>query len=108
MVKNKIQFQQGKSLFELFQNYGTEEQCHQALFKWRWPNGFRCPECGSQNYCVIKKTSIVSMSPMPSPNFGNHNLTSNFMLINQVKRAHMIGIALHQYPIRQLPIPSIR
>ena len=54
MAKNKIQFQQGYSLFELFQNYGTEEQCHQALFKWRWPNGFECPECGSQNYCVIK------------------------------------------------------
>ena len=54
MAKNKIQFQAGYSLFELFQNYGTEEQCHQALYKWRWPSGFNCPECGCQQYCVIK------------------------------------------------------
>ena len=35
MAKNIIQFQAGYSLFELIQDYGTEEQCHQALYKWR-------------------------------------------------------------------------
>lgn len=58
MVKNKIQFQPGYSLFELFQNYGTEEQCQQALFKWRWPMGFRCPQCGCQKYCKIKTRQL--------------------------------------------------
>ena len=54
MAKNKIQFQSGYSLFQLYQDYGTEEQCHKALYKWRWPSGFYCPECGCQQYCLIK------------------------------------------------------
>jgi transposase-like protein len=54
MCKNKVQFQTGYSLFELFKNYGTENQCIEALFKWRWPSGFRCPQCGCDRYCVLK------------------------------------------------------
>lgn len=26
-------------------SFATEEQCRAALFKLRWPNGFRCPNC---------------------------------------------------------------
>ncbi len=44
MAKNKVQFQAGYSFFEFIQDYGTEEQCHQALYKWRWPTGFICPD----------------------------------------------------------------
>ncbi len=29
MSKNKIQFQEGYSLFELFNDYGTDKQCRQ-------------------------------------------------------------------------------
>jgi len=50
MAKNKVQFQAGYSLFEFIQDYGTEEQCHQALYKWRWPTGFICPDCGSRAF----------------------------------------------------------
>ena len=31
MAMNPIQFQPGMSLTELFEHYGTEEQCEQAL-----------------------------------------------------------------------------
>lgn len=43
MARNKVQFQKGVSLSEFIKHYGTEEQCFNALFAWRWPNGFQCP-----------------------------------------------------------------
>jgi hypothetical protein len=43
MPKSKVQFQRGYSVLELFKDYGTEKQCADALYKWRWPCGFRCP-----------------------------------------------------------------
>ena len=46
MPKNKVQFQRGMGLREFMDKYGTVEQCEQALFAWRWPQGFVCPECG--------------------------------------------------------------
>jgi len=41
-------------LLELFHDYGTEEQCTQALFQWKWPEGFVCPECGTKRFCTLK------------------------------------------------------
>lgn len=58
MSKNKIQFQSGYSLLELFRDYGTEEQCTQALFHWKWPDGFICPECGSKSFCTLKSRKV--------------------------------------------------
>lgn len=59
MSKNTIQFQQGISLQEFFSHYGTEEQCYQAVFKWRWPNGFICPRCGHDCYCTLKSRKLL-------------------------------------------------
>ncbi len=33
MSKNQVQFQRGYSLFEFMNDYGTEEQYEQALFR---------------------------------------------------------------------------
>ena len=54
MAKNKVQFQKGYSLFEFMQDYGTEEQCEEALLAWRFPQGFICPDCGNSTYCRLK------------------------------------------------------
>jgi hypothetical protein len=54
MAKNKVQFQKGYSLSELFKDYGSEEQCTKALFNWKWLEGFACRECKAQSYCVLK------------------------------------------------------
>jgi transposase-like protein len=54
MARNKIQFQTGLSLPKFLEIYGTEEQCRQALFQWRWPNGYVCPVCGHTGYCELK------------------------------------------------------
>jgi len=36
-------------------DYGTEEQCKNALFEWRWPQGFRCPKCGHDHYSELHR-----------------------------------------------------
>ena len=43
MARNPVQFQKGISLNEFLSLYGTEQQCFDALYHWRWPNGFVCP-----------------------------------------------------------------
>ncbi|MBA3029323.1 MAG: IS1595 family transposase [Desulfobacteraceae bacterium] len=58
MAKNMIQFQKGLSLPEFLSIYGTEVQCHQALFRMRWPNGFSCPYCGHTMYCELRTRKV--------------------------------------------------
>jgi len=53
MAMNRVQFQRGMSLFELFEQFGTEAQCEAALEHARWPQGFRCPRCGGAAHCVL-------------------------------------------------------
>ncbi|MDJ0864052.1 MAG: IS1595 family transposase [Gammaproteobacteria bacterium] len=53
MSRNPVQFQRGYSLSAFFDEYGTEAQCEEALFRWRWPNGFICPECGWHGYSAL-------------------------------------------------------
>lgn len=40
MAMNRIQFQQGMSLFEHFQHFGTEAQCAAALKRTHLPTDF--------------------------------------------------------------------
>ena len=42
---NRVQFQPGLSMSEFIHRYGTEAKCYRALYKWRWPEGYRCPAC---------------------------------------------------------------
>ncbi len=57
-MKNKVQFQKVYNLGGFMKNYGSEEQCRKALFQWRWPQGYVCPECGGQSYCTLKKQAV--------------------------------------------------
>jgi len=34
-------------------NFSTEEACRKYLFELRWPDGFRCPICGSANFWAL-------------------------------------------------------
>ena len=54
MAMNRIQFQAGLSMPGFFKLYGTESQCSAALELARWPDGFRCPRCGSGAHCVLR------------------------------------------------------
>ena len=53
MAQNNVQFQKGMSLPDFIALYGTEEQCFDALFEWRWPTGFACPKCGCTRSCQL-------------------------------------------------------
>ncbi len=55
MARNQVQFQKGLSEARFAEIYGTEEQCHAALVKWRWPNGFECPGCNGADHCVVTR-----------------------------------------------------
>ena len=58
MSQNKVQFQKGISLPEFMNLYGTEEQCFNALFQWRWPDGFICPKCGGNKGCQLSTRKL--------------------------------------------------
>lgn len=53
MAQNQVQIQKGMSLPNFLALYGNEDQCFDALFAWRWPEGFQCPECGCTESCRL-------------------------------------------------------
>jgi hypothetical protein len=53
MPSHSIQFQPGMSIPEFLSHFGTEAQCTEPLRCSRWPDGFRCPRCGSALHCVV-------------------------------------------------------
>ena len=53
MPRNPVQFQKGMSDADFERLYGTESQCKEALFAWRWPEGFSCPVCGGSKHSFI-------------------------------------------------------
>ena len=75
MARNPVQFQKGISLNEFLSLYGTEDQCFDALYRWRWPNGFVCPHCGHDRHCQTDQPQAPTMQSLPSPDLdyrGNH------------------------------------
>ncbi len=65
MPKNKIQFQKGLSLQHFFLQYGTERQCQDLLFHFRWPQGFKCPRCGHKRFSLIQTRALYQCSHCP-------------------------------------------
>lgn len=55
MAMNLVQFQPGLSMVEFVGRYGTEAKCHRALYKARWPQGFRCPACGDRRRSTFRR-----------------------------------------------------
>ena len=58
MARNPVQFQKGISLSVFLSLYGTEDQCFDALYQWRWPNGFMCPHCGHDRCCQLNSRKL--------------------------------------------------
>ena len=76
MARDKVQFQKGLSEAQFASLYGTEDQCREAVMRWRWPSGFVCPVCGGKHYSLVKtralyqctacrrQTSLLEMPPL--------------------------------------------
>ena len=62
MPRNPVQFQKGMSDADFDRLYGTETQCREALFLWRWPKGFACPICGGNKHSVIETRALYQCS----------------------------------------------
>ena len=58
MARNPVQFQKGMSLAEFLADYGSEEQCRQAVIAWRWPDGFVCPHCGGREHAIVGRRRL--------------------------------------------------
>lgn len=59
MSINAVQFQLGLSMAEFIERYGTEAKCYRALYKWRWPKGFRCPACNDRRRSRFRRGAQV-------------------------------------------------
>ena len=55
MAINAIQFQEGLSLENFMNQYGTEEQCEKAFTQARWPDGFCCPRCAHKTAAQYRR-----------------------------------------------------
>ena len=91
MAKNKIQYQQGSSLFELADRYGTEGQCETALLNWRWPQGFSCPKCLSKKCCKLKSRRLYQCNNCHTQT----SITSNTLFSNTKLPLTIWFMAIH-------------
>ena len=71
MSKHQVQFQKGFSLVDFMGQYGTEAQCADALFKARWPSGFRCPACGGDRHSLVKTRDLLPRLGLPPPSLAD-------------------------------------
>lgn len=55
MAMNSVQLQAGLSMTEFYRRYGTEAKCRRALYRARWPNGFRCPACNDRRRSTFRR-----------------------------------------------------
>ena len=103
MSKNKIQFQSGYSLPQLFNEYGTQEQCTQALFGWKWPDGFSCPCCQSSQFCALKCRKIYQC------NHCHHqtSITSNTIFANTKLPLPTWFLAIHLLTLTKTGVSSL-
>jgi transposase-like protein len=55
MAMNMVQFQAGLSMPEFLDRFGTEAKCRRALFRSRWPKGYRCPHCSQRAHSRFRR-----------------------------------------------------
>lgn len=59
MAMNTVQFQAGLSINDFLLSFGSEAKCRRALFRSRWPKGFRCPICQRRAHSRYRREGQV-------------------------------------------------
>jgi transposase-like protein len=59
MRRNRVQHQKGLSDDAFERLYPDEDACRKAWFAWRWPEGFKCPQCAASEYCEIRGRQLL-------------------------------------------------
>jgi transposase-like protein len=59
MAINRVQFQAGLSMAEFQAQYATEAKCRRAVFRSRWPKGFRCPACERRGHSRFRREGQI-------------------------------------------------
>jgi hypothetical protein len=54
-----------KTLIEFMQMYPTEEDCREALFEHRWPQGFACRRCGNEKAWHLRGRGLYECAGCP-------------------------------------------
>src|SRR5260370_14019073 len=67
MARNKVQFQKGLSEAQFAVLYGTEDQCREAVMRWRWPSGFVCPVCAGELHSFVKTRALYQCTACRRP-----------------------------------------
>jgi len=57
VARNMVQFQKGISEAQFDELYGSEALCQAALVRWRWPDGFQCPDCSGRDHCIVNRVN---------------------------------------------------
>lgn len=55
MAQNRVQYQQGLSMPEVFDRFGSVQQCEERVRAWRWPSGFVCPRCEQTGHSEFRR-----------------------------------------------------
>ena len=50
--------QKGMSMIDFFKQFQNNEACEKHLFKIRWPDGFHCPQCKTNEYYFLKTRKL--------------------------------------------------
>lgn len=59
MSINGVQFQPGLSMKDFITQYGTQAKCYRALYRARWPDGFRCPACANRSRSRFRRDGRI-------------------------------------------------
>ena len=55
MAQNRVQYQKGLSMPEVFDRFGSVQQCEERVRAWRWPSGFVCPRCEQTGHSEFRR-----------------------------------------------------